>query len=344
MKVGVDTFTLQPLRLSPMDQLDFIKTTGLDGAQFGGLRTLSKNLELSELKALRERADALGLYSHVSLSSSCNPHAVTESPEEHRRSVVREIELAAQCGWHELHCSLGGGDERYMHPVSWQVQLADSAKFIRSLAPVLRERGSRIDLETHGDSTTAELVRLVEDVGPDIAGICLDTANVLCHCENPVLAAQRAAPYTHLTHIKDAVVFFTDRGYRRQTLPPGRGVIDWATVLPILAAHSPNLPISIEDHKWIFQFHCFDNHWLALHPDLGLPEFASFMKLVWECQKRLASGALADPDEYEKIPFDEEIKTRLTSGCTFLKALIARLGLEDKAVDTRPRSLSMTVS
>jgi hypothetical protein len=67
---------------------------------------------------------------------------------------------------HELHSSLGGGDERYLDPVPWTQQLADSTRFIRSLAPVLRQHGSRIDLETHGDTTTWELVRLAEDVGP----------------------------------------------------------------------------------------------------------------------------------------------------------------------------------
>ncbi len=342
MKVGVDTFTLHPLNLNAFEQLDYIKATGLDGAQFGGLTNLSKNLDLGELKAVRNHADTLGLYSHVSLSSSCNPHQVAASPEEHKQRICREIELAAQCGWHELHSSLGGGDERYLDTVPWTQQLADSTRFIRSLGPVLRQHGSRIDLETHGDTTTSELVRLAEDVGPDIAGICLDTANVLCHCEDPILAARRAAPYTHLTHTKDALVFFTDRGYRRQTVPPGRGAIDWSTMLPVLAQYSPNLPMSIEDHKWLFQFHCFDKRWLALHPDLELSEYAAFMKIIWTCQKRLASGELPDPDEYEKVPFAGEMQERLTAGYAYLKALIARLGLEDKPVDTSPRSLSMT--
>ncbi|MEI7435985.1 MAG: sugar phosphate isomerase/epimerase [bacterium] len=341
MKVGVDTFTLYPLNLDPFEQLDFIKAAGLDGAQFGGLRSLSKNLELSELKAVRERADSLGLYSHVSLSVACNPHLVAGSADEHRQAACQEIELAAQCGWHELHSTLGGGDERYLHAVPWPQQLADSALFIRSLAPVLRQHGSRIDLETHGDSTTFELVRLIEDVGPDCVGICLDTANVMCHCEEPVAAVRRAAPYTHLTHTKDAVVFFSERGYVRQTVPPGRGAIEWEKVLPVLAAHSPNLPMSIEDHKWLFYFHGFDPAWLALHPDLTLEEYASFMQLIWKCQQRLAAGEFMDPLEYDKIPYASEVNERLQSGRDYLKSMIARLGLGDCPHDDTPRSLSM---
>ena len=39
----------------------------------------------------------------------------------------------------------------------------DAAAFLRTLAPVLRHHGSRINLETHGDSTTFELIRLIEE-------------------------------------------------------------------------------------------------------------------------------------------------------------------------------------
>lgn len=341
MRVGVDTFTLRDLKLGPFEMLETIKRWGLEGGQFGSLGGFSPELDPGKLKEVRARADGLGLYSHISISATCNPHIMRGAPDDVQASLTREIELAAACGWRELHGSLGGGDERYTHPVPWTKQLEDSAAFIRRLGPVLRQHGSRINLETHGDSTTFELVRLIEDVGPDIAGICLDTANVLCHAEDPVAAARRAAPYTHLTHIKDGVTFFTGRGIRRQTLPPGRGALDWATILPILAQYEPDLPISIEDHKWLFDFHCFEPRWIALHPDLTREEFAAFMRLTWQCQKRFMSGDLPDPDEYEKKPHVEEVEERLRSGAEHLKQLIRQLGLEDRDVRNAPFNLSM---
>lgn len=331
MRVGVDTFTLRDLKLNPFQQLDYIHKMGLEGAQFGGLRSLSPTLDPGELQAVRDRADGLGLYSHVSLSITCNPHLAKIPPEEHAARIREEIEKAAACGWHELHSSLGNGDERYGHPVPWTRHLADSTTFLRTLGPVLRQHHSRINLETHGDTTTFELVRLVEEVGPDCAGICLDTANVMCHAEDPVAAAKRAAPYTHLTHTKDAVAFFTDGGYVRQTVPPGRGAIAWPVVLPVLAEHSPNLPVSIEDHKWLFRFPCFEPRWLALHPDLTREELAAFMRLIWQCQKRLAAGELADPVESDKIPHSAEVEERLRFGCGYLQGQIRRLGLQDHA-------------
>ena len=326
MRVGLDGYTISRLKLDPFQTLDFVKAHDLDGIQFGGVRGFSGTLDAGRLKDIRAYADQLDLYSHVSVST-CNPYLVKATLDDHLNRLKAEIEASAACGWHELHTSLGGLTERYEHPVRWPQHLADATDLIRKLGPVLRAHGSRINLETHGDTTTFELVRLIEDAGPDIAGICLDTANVLCQAEDPVLAVWRAAPYTHLTHTKDAVAYFIDTGYRRQSLPPGQGALDWPTILPILAAHAPDLPLSIEDHKMLFDFHIFDSHWLSLHPDLTREELARVVRLVWQCQQRFLSGELPDPDAYERIPFEEELEARLCSGRDYLKGLIETLGL-----------------
>ena len=344
MRVGVDTFTLRDLKLDVFQQLDFIKRFGLEGAQFGGLRGLSVKLDGGQLKAVRARAAELGLYSHVSVSVNCNPHLAGMPPDQHYQQLREEIEAAAACGWHELHGSFGGGNERYEHPVRWPQQMQDAADFIRRLGPVLRQHGSRLDIETHGDVSTFELIRVIEDTGPDIAGICLDTANVLCQCEDPVLAARRAAPYTHLTHLKDGAVSFIATGYRRQTLPAGRGMLDWHSILPALAEYEPNLPLSIEDHKWLFDFHVFDDQWIRLHPDLTREEFARVMQFAWRCQERVLAGTLPHPEAYEKKPHVEEVEERLGAGRDYLKNILGELGLRDKTGHARnSRNLSMMV-
>jgi len=344
MRVGVDTFTLRDLKLDPFQQLDFIHRFGLDGAQFGGVKGLSAGRDAGELRAIRERADELGLYTQVSLSISPNPHLAGLPPDELEAEIRRDIEAAAACGWHELHASMGGGNERYLHPAPWTQHLADTAAVVRRLGPVLREHGSRIDIETHGDVTTFELIRLIEDVGPDIAGICLDTANLLCQCEDPVEAAKRAAPYTHLTHLKDGAISFIPTGYRRQSLPAGRGLLEWRAILPILAVEEPNLPLSIEDHKWLFDFHVFDPHWLRLHPDLTREEFAKVMQFACRCEQRIREGTLPEPNTYEKIPHVDEVEERLAAARDYLKGMITELGLADRP-DYQPlsRNLSMMV-
>jgi sugar phosphate isomerase/epimerase len=326
MKVGLDTFTIRELGLDPFATLDYLKAHGFEGAQFGGVRSLSSTLDGGELRAVRAKADASGLYSHVSVPG-CNPHLITGHLDDHVAEMARQIEAAAQAGWHELHSAIGNGDERYEHPVRWTQHLSDSTDFVRRLGPILRHNNSRVNLETHGDSTTFELVRLVEDVGPDIAGICLDTANVLCHAEDPVLAAHRAAPYTHLTHTKDGILYFSNRGYTRQGRPPGEGCLDWEAILPLLGEFEPDLPLSIEDHKWLFEFAIFEKRWLALHPDLTTEELACVVRLAWQCEARIASGELEMPASYEAIPFGEQMGKRLASGRDYLRGVLETKGL-----------------
>jgi len=330
MRVGLDTFTLRDLKLSPHATLDWLAAHRLDGALFGQLTGISPGLETAALAEFRAHADQLGLYTEVSVAG-CNPHLARGDLAAHRDTVARQVAAAAAHGWHELHISLGGGDERYHHPIPWPRQLADSAAFIRALGPVLRQHGSRLNIETHGDCTTFEIVRLIEEVGPDIVGFCLDTANVLCHAEDPTEAARRAAPYTHLTHIKDAMLVFYPRGFIRQSLPPGRGQLDWERILPILAAHQPNLRLSIEDHKWLFRFQAFDPHWLRLHPDLTVPEYAAVMRLAADGTHRVAAGSLPDPHTYDRIPHVEELVDRIAAARDYLNQLVDRLDLRDRS-------------
>ncbi|MHC4883805.1 MAG: sugar phosphate isomerase/epimerase family protein [Planctomycetota bacterium] len=340
MRVGLDTFSIRELDLSPLQTLDWIAEHGLEGAQFGAIL----NSDAGALKEIRARGNELDLYVEMSMPN-CNPHQVRTPLDEYRQELEAQVRKGAELGWHDLHTALGGGNERYLDGVPWTAQLDDTAQFLRSLAPVLREHRSRICIETHGDVTTFELIRLIEDVGPDIAGICLDTANLFCQCEDPVRAARRAAPYVHLTHIKDAMMVLTPTGYRRQTLEPGRGMIDWQTLLPILAQHSPNLPLSIEDHKWLFDFHVFDPHWLRLHPDLTLEEYGAVLQIAWRSTQRVAEGSLPDLETYEAIPYLDELEPRLTRGCEYLKGLVRKLGLEDREAPGRNyQSLSMTAS
>lgn len=327
MKVGVDVFTIGALGLDPFETLDYLSQRGLEGAQFGGIRGLSPTLDTAELRAIRSYADGLGLYTQVSLASPNPNHLQGVSPADHLDEMARQIEAAASAGWHELHSAIGGLDERYGHAVPWADHLSDTEAFLRRLRPALTAHASRINLETHGDATTFELVRLAESVGPDICGICLDTANVVLFGEDPVEAARRAAPYTHLTHAKDAILYFGENGLVRQGRPPGEGILDWDAILPILAEYSPNLPLSIEDHKWIFDCPIFDRSWYVTAPDLRCEEVGELVRLTWQTECRIRSGALPDPQEYEAIPYVDQLEDRLASGRDHLKSVRDRLGL-----------------
>lgn len=323
MKVGIDTFSIRELNRDEFGQLDWIKERGFAGAQFGCLGT-----EIAKMKEIRSHADSLDLYSHVSISSP-NRHLGSGSVNDVIVRMTKEIKAAAECGWHELHSTLGADSNRYRHPsVPWAKQVDDSVHMLNKLKPVLMDNHSRINLEPHFDTTTFELVEIAERVGPDVCGICLDTANVVLFGEHPLEAARRAAPYTHLTHIKDEILFFSEKGLMRQTFPPGRGSIEWEQLLPILHEYEPDLPISIEDHKWLFGAEIFEEWWHHEQQDLSRKELAMTVGLAWKEQRKIISGERCDPLEYEKIPYIDELEDRLHSGRDHLKDIIEKLNLK----------------
>ena len=117
MRIGVDAFTLHPLKLDPIAMLDYAREKGLEGVQFGVLGD-----DPGRMREIRAHADRLGLYSHASINSP-NPHLHSCGPAELGQKLQVEIERAAACGWRELHSTLGGPDNRYRHAVPWRQQL-----------------------------------------------------------------------------------------------------------------------------------------------------------------------------------------------------------------------------
>lgn len=322
MKVGIDTFSIRELHLNPFETVDFVKKWGFEGVQFDGFHEFGPEADYGKLKEIREYADANGMYSHMSISA-CNPLIAGKN---HKETVVNQIKACSYAGWHELRSIMSFYDERYRHPVPWSSHLRETARFIQSLRPVLEEYGCRINIENHGE-TTFEVLQVVEEVGPDICGVCLDTANLLVNAEDPVLATRRVAPYTHLTHAKDGIVYFSENGVSRQGKAPGSGNVDFESLLQILGKHQPDLPLSIEDHKWIFEFRLFERDWIGKNPDLTPFELGQYMRMVYRTERKLAAGELPAIDDYEVIPYAEQMEERLTSGVEHLKGILNRLNL-----------------
>lgn len=333
MKVGLDGFALPGARRTALQTLEFVREYGLDGAFFASPLVLSPTLDAGELRAVRARADELGLYLELGVGL-VNPKHFAASAAilglgdgDYRRGLERQIRAGQAIGCTELRSALGSEADRFDPSLAWTEQLRATSAFLVSLAPLLRDLGCRLNLETHGDTTTFELVRLAEAIGPDVVGICLDTANVLCRAEDPLSAARRAAPYVHQTHTKDAIVYFVDDGLMRQTRPCGEGAIDWDLLLPTLAQYAPDLNLSIEDHKGLFGMRIYDPAWLALHPDLTASELAALVRLARRCEAKIGRGELARPAEYEVVPWEQQAMARLQATVQHLRAVLQSHGL-----------------
>jgi sugar phosphate isomerase/epimerase len=257
MKLGIDGQKLPEARKrGPLASLDHVKELGLAGLFFSTILDMSPGLDAGLLRDIRAKADELDLYLETGLGK-INPYCSAEAPELRAAGdgdimvgLTRMMEASATIGCRELWVSPGNfkpayrgrlAVDRFRTDVTWDEQLVAIERVLQKLAPVARANGIHMNIETHDEITSFEIVRLIEAVGADCVGVVLDTANMVQRGEHPVFAAKRVAPYIRQTHIKDAFVGRAPGGFDFQPRACGGGVVDFATVLPILA--EANCPV-----------------------------------------------------------------------------------------------------
>ena len=360
MKIGVDGRKIpEASKRGPVKSLEHGKELGMAGLFFRTVLDMSPTLDPGLLKAVRSRADELGMYVETGLGK-VNPYANLEAPE--LRAVgdgdivvgfKRMMEACAAIGCRELWVATANykpiyhgrlAYDRFRTDVSWPEQLAATEKFLKTLAPIARDLGIHMNIETHEEITSFEIVRLVEAIGPDVMGVVFDTANVLQRGEHPVFAARRLAPYIRQTHVKDVYVAHAPRGLDFQLRPCGEGIVDFRAILPILAKANPALHLSIENAESTADRPRSNSHprtyieiyepaWLAGHPDLTVIELAAYVEAVHAYERRVCAGEVADWETYESRPFGyAEAIDYIKKSADHLRAVCAELKLPLEAV------------
>jgi sugar phosphate isomerase/epimerase len=74
---------------------------------------------------------------------------------------------------------------------------------LREIVPDLEQTGVTLALETYEQIPSTALVALVEKIGCDRIGICLDPANTVANLELPSDVTARCAPHVKNWHVKD---------------------------------------------------------------------------------------------------------------------------------------------
>ncbi len=322
MKVGSDTDKLpsEVKKQGAFAVLDYLHARGFDGAFFRLMLDLSPTLDHGELKEVKAHADSLGLFLEAGIGW-VNPYNTPERPEirrfgngDYRLAVEKMISAARIINCTELWAvsahSIHGDPfyvayDRFRTDVTWNDQLDAIVKFIGLLAPMLRDLGCRINLETHGDETSFEAIRIIEKSGKDIVGITLDTGNLPLQADVPLSSIKRMAPYVHLTHCKDGILFRTDEGLNQQIRSLGDGITDWKSALEILNDHNPDLHLCIEEYRAENLLFWSTPKYSKSYPDLQCKDIAEFDRLTGICDQKIREGKIPGVGEFRKIPFGE---------------------------------------
>jgi sugar phosphate isomerase/epimerase len=363
MRVGIDGRKLPGATgRGPVGNLRYAHSLGMEGVFFRTVLDMTPTLDAGVLKEVRACADDLGMYLESGLGK-VNPYAMAEAPElravgdgDTLLGFRRMIEACATAGITELWTGTANSKpfpgrfqyDRFRTDVDWADQLEAIAKFLARIAPIARDYGVHINLETHEEITSFEVLRLVEDAGPDAFGIVFDTSNLMQRGEDPVHTALRVAPYVRQTHIKDAALSLCAGGVRYQERTVGRGIVDFARILPLLHDANPRLTLTLENaqawdevlltyptfgidlmpQRGITTVEVFDPAWQAIHPDFSVAEMSAYLAVTHRCDELIAAGRLDSFEAAERAAFSrDDAAAAAQESAAYLRHLLGVLGL-----------------
>lgn len=215
--------------------VDLAVSHGLSGVEFPPQWGLP-SLDRADLEQARAYADARGLFIVVDggVVDVDELRVLLPAAAALGASTVRVIVSRILCG-----------DRRAVRE-TWPAYLAEIADRLRAVRELAEETGVNIALENHQDATSEELTALCTELDSPRIGVTLDAINPLAVVEDPLVFAQRVAPFLKNVHLKDYYIYSTPQGYRLVRSAIGAGVLDVEGLFDLLAREAPAATISIE--------------------------------------------------------------------------------------------------
>jgi sugar phosphate isomerase/epimerase len=99
---------------------------------------------------------------------------------------------------------------------------------MRDIVPELKSRKIRLAIENHDRIKAREFEKIIQAVGSDMVGICLDSVNSMGAGEGFELVSDILIPYTFNLHVKDFVIFRAPHkmGFVIEGRPAGQGMLN----------------------------------------------------------------------------------------------------------------------
>lgn len=157
----------------------------------------------------------------------------------------RHAERAAAMGSPLARFNLAGS-RAGLPPGTTDFYVSTAAKVIKSQADTLRRLNVKVALEVHKDLQAWEFKLLMDEVGPELAGIYFDPTNPLYVAEHPLTTWETLAPYVLTVHLGDACVFETPKGIFLQRVPLGQGILPLRTIVEQARARHPDASIHVK--------------------------------------------------------------------------------------------------
>lgn len=110
---------------------------------------------------------------------------------------------------------------------------------ITDFVPELKSRNIKLAIENHDRLKAREFERIINSVGSDWAGICLDSVNSMGAGEGFETVSEILAPYTFNLHIKDFSIHRVSHkmGLITEGRPAGNGMLDIPGLVNLISSY-----------------------------------------------------------------------------------------------------------
>lgn len=315
VKIGVEMGSISAAKYTPFEYLDYLKRIGAEVAQFntGTLGVTLANPDRDHIRKVREYAAQLGITTPA-FSSGCicpTSSGFNSKLGTAEEQIAQGLDLAKLMGANAMRAVVGGFKER----PQIEMHMQSLAKVLKGMRPRILESGIRIAMENHGgDFQARELKALIEDVGSDIAGICLDSGNPLWMMEDPHLTLELLGPYAVNSHVRDTAIWRVPEGVAARWVNMGDGNVDIDGWIRKFLAMKPEIPIIFENivsaQPRIIRV--FESATYANYPKMPASELARFLALAEKGKPVPAQPPVAGKSRGQQQLEDLEVCVRYT--------------------------------
>lgn len=282
IKLGFDNFAVRAMNWNARQLVDHAVALGCDSVfitDFGPFGGRFDDASLGEVR--RHAADrgvdiVLGSWSVCPTSTTFKPDHGTAA--EH---LALGIRMAKALGSPAFRVILGNQADR-LTPGGIDARITDMVKVLEAARPLAADAGVKIAVENHaGDMQSRELLRLVEEAGPDVVGVNFDSGNACWALEDPLDALRRLAPHVVTTSLRDAMLWRTDDGVAVQWTAMGEGCLDLPAFFEHFATHCPNVTVHIETISGFAKtFPSGDRELWKAFPEARAADYAAWLALA----------------------------------------------------------------
>ena len=197
------------------------------------------------IRAIRAHADSLGIKLQLAFGSVCPSsksfNAQLGTLEE---QVARGLKASQIFGATCMRCVLGGDPER----PQIDMHVDNMVKAVRGMRSRIVDSGVKLAVENHGgDLQAREMKAMIEAVGRDVMGVCLDSGNPVWMLEDPHMTLEMLMPYAETCHVRDSAVWKVPEGIAVRWVNMGEGNVDIDGWIRKFIQAKPGMPIIFEN-------------------------------------------------------------------------------------------------